>query len=505
MTLSIGAAPATDRITYGNLRRPRKAGVMGMSMAATGLLFAAVLIGMAAWVAAGPLAGLLVATATAAVSLPLLYGGAEGRTGYERIAGRASFRWAEARGYTTYISGLAGATPDGATRLPGLAADSELVSHRDAFDRDMGVICYPDTRHYAVVIEAAALGDELVDQPTIDARVRQWGAWLASHGRELDLAAATVVIETAPDPGTRLATMVAEHLQPEAPTFSRDTLAEVVDSYPQTAPSVTTRIVVTFSGQARAGQPARSRAEALETIALSVPSITDGLRATGAGLAPEPMTAAGITDAVRVAYDPAVGEMVAEAQQGGGTGLSWSEVGPTYAREYPTSYRHEGAASMVWQMAVPPAGQFYDDTIKPLLAPDAGIARKRVALVYRAIPAEEAAKTVQADVNAAHTRATGRTRRSERDEAALAAAQRAAAEEAAGAGLSQVGLIVSATVTDPGELEKAAAAVGKLAGRSRLRLRPARYNQAASFAAGLPIGIVLPAHVAVPDQIRQAL
>jgi len=36
-------------------------------------------------------------------------------------------------------------------------------------------------------------------------------------------------------------------------------------------------------------------------------------------------------------------------------------------------------------------------------------------------------------------------------------------------------------------------------------LRLARYNQAATFAAGLPLGLVLPAHLAVPDWMRDAL
>jgi len=36
-------------------------------------------------------------------------------------------------------------------------------------------------------------------------------------------------------------------------------------------------------------------------------------------------------------------------------------------------------------------------------------------------------------------------------------------------------------------------------------LRLARYNQAASFAAGLPLGLVLPAHLALPEWARDTL
>jgi len=87
----------------------------------------------------------------------------------------------------------------------------------------------------------------------------------------------------------------------------------------------------------------------------------------------------------------------------------------------------------------------------------------------------------------------------------LAAAEKAAQEEAQGAGLVRFGIIVTATVTDEAMLARAASTISMLTAPTKLRLRLARYNQAASFAAGLPLGLVLPAHLALPEWARDTL
>lgn len=87
----------------------------------------------------------------------------------------------------------------------------------------------------------------------------------------------------------------------------------------------------------------------------------------------------------------------------------------------------------------------------------------------------------------------------------LDAARKSAKEQATGAGVVRFGMIVTATVIDEAMLPRAASTVRMLADSQRIRLRLARYNQAATFAAGLPLGLVLPAHLAVPDWMRDAL
>jgi len=180
--------------------------------------------------------------------------------------------------------------------------------------------------------------------------------------------------------------------------------------------------------------------------------------------------------------------------------LAWSEAGPAFAHDLPEHYAHDGAFSMVWQMRDAPPGVFYDHSLKSLLAPHPDIARKRVTLIYRPQSAETARRMVERDVRDvrdARTQASARTRPQAHDTTMLAAAEKAAQEEAQGAGLVRFGIIVTATVTDEAMLARAAS--------TKLRLRLARYNQAASFAAGLPLGLVLPAHLALPEWARDTL
>jgi hypothetical protein len=75
----------------------------------------------------------------------------------------------------------------------------------------------------------------------------------------------------------------------------------------------------------------------------------------------------------------------------------------------------------------------------------------------------------------------------------LAQAKRMASEEAAGAGVTRLSMIVTATVADPAKLPAAVRAVEQTALGSRIRLRRMYAGQAAGFAAGLGMGVVLPA------------
>lgn len=312
-------------------------------------------------------------------------------------------------------------------------------------------------------------------------------------------------METAPDPGTRLVRMMNRHRQDDAPEFSGATMDEIAQKYPVASSSITTRVAVTFNGKPRAGEQARSRADMLDYLARRLPGFRAELTTTGAGTAVRAMSAADLTDAVRVAYDPSVAQLVEEERAAGGTGLTWSEAGPAYAREFPEHYSHDGAHSISWHMKEPPSGVFYDQVLRDLLKPHGDIDRKRVTLVYRPEPAAHAQRIVEKDIRDATTQATSRGRPQQVDLTMLDAARKSAKEQATGAGVVRFGMIVTATVIDEAMLARAASTVQLLADSQRIRLRLARYNQAATFAAGLPLGLVLPAHLAVPDWMRDAL
>src|SRR6185503_1789459 len=104
-----------------------------------------------------------------------------------------------------------------------------------------------------------------------------------------------------------------------------------------------------------------------------------------------------------------------------------------------------------------PRQQVHADVLSRLLAP--GPYPKRVTVLYRPLPAGEAARTVEREVNAAAFRAS-LSRVQRRDESARDAtdrerAQRAAWEEATGAGIGFLSLFVTVTVTDPDQLPRA--------------------------------------------------
>ncbi len=87
----------------------------------------------------------------------------------------------------------------------------------------------------------------------------------------------------------------------------------------------------------------------------------------------------------------------------------------------------------------------------------------------------------------------------------LQAARQTAAEEAGGAGLTRLALLVTATVTDPAQLPHVADLIDQAGGASRLQLRRVYAGQSAAFAAGLGVGLVLNKHVAVPAVLRDYL
>ena len=74
-------------------------------------------------------------------------------------------------------------------------------------------------------------------------------------------------------------------------------------------------------------------------------------------------------------------------------------------------------------------------------------------------------------------------------------------EEAAGAGITLFGMVVTATVLDEEDLPSAKQMVMSQSAQARLRMRVALGSQDTAFVAGLPLGIVLPEHTTIPASI----
>lgn len=498
-------ADASPAITYGNLRKPAKPGLWGMPALPTVGLLVALLLMLVVLKVGGIGLGLAWAVLVLLVGLPLVLPTRDGRNRYQRWLLEQAGRMARRSGQATLVAGPAGHVPDGKCRLPGLLAATELTEHTDAYGAPFALLTNPAAKHHTVVIECHATGNALVDQRQVNSEVAYWGAWLAHLGNETGVDGVSVTIETAPDSGLRLRRAAAAHVADDAPDFGLAVVDEIVRTFPAGSAQIQTRIAVTFSSAAAGAVKARTRQEMAIDIGNRLPGLVSTLRSTGAGTTARACRAQELVDSTRVAYDPTVAVAIEEARNAGGTGLTWDEAGPVYAQENKEVYAHDRAYSMSWHMAEPPRGVFYAESLQRLLAPHRQIARKRVTLLFRPHDAVSAASAVESDLNSLTFTTSQRQRMRARDRAALASATKAAEEEARGAGLVRFGMIVTATVTDPEHLPMAAQTVQALAAPARLRLRPALHNQAAAFAAGLPLGLVLPKHTALPDGLRDAV
>ncbi|WP_248761411.1 SCO6880 family protein [Pseudarthrobacter sp. SSS035] len=141
------------------------------------------------------------------------------------------------------------------------------------------------------------------------------------------------------------------------------------------------------------------------------------------------------------------------------------------------------------------------------MAPYGDIDRKRVSLLYRPMDSARAAAVVERGQNNANVRISSGNRPSARALVDARSAPQTAQEEAQGAGLVNFGMVVTATatVTDADRLPDAVAAVEQTSGTARVLLRRAYGAQDTAFAASLPLGLVLPRHILLPSEIREAL
>jgi hypothetical protein len=492
----------TAQITYGNIRKPNQGGLFGLPLGAVVGLFPLVLmmIALAAtnqWTGAG-----LTTLVMGAVVLPAIVPARQGRTLYQRWGLRLAHSASQKAGHNVNIAGVTGRTPDGKCRLPGLLAPSVLTDQQDSYGNPFGLITLPHHRHHTIVIDAYAEGSEF-DQNVLESKVAHWGAWLANLDIEGAVVGASVTVETAPDSGLRLRRMLVGNVVAGAPQFALATVGAITAENRADAPAITTRIAITFSGRGDRDVKDRTTTEMAVDISNRLPALLAGLRSTGAGTTVRLCTAQDITDFTRAAFDPSSALAIEEARADGGTHLTWDEAGPVFHQDGFDVYRHDRAYSTTFEMAEGPRGIFYSNCLQRLLAPQRDIDRKRVTLLYRPVP--NSAQVVEKNINSTIFTTSGSRRQTARGQQDMAAAKQAAVEEAAGAGLVRFGMIVTVTTTDPERLAKATRAVTSLVGSARLKLRVALGNQAVAFAAGLPLGVVLPEHTLLPTAVRDFL
>jgi len=512
-----------DRPTHGNYRRPETPGIGHLGRLGTYVLLGACVLVILTLSLAGIIPALVLAGLVALFLGALTLRDRHHRSGLQRIGASVGSRRARRSGSHLYRSGPLGRTDWGTFQLPGLAAPSRLSEGRDSYGHPFALLHVPATGHFTVVLECEPNGAQLVDREQVTRYVANWGGYMASLGDEPGLTAASVTVETAPDTGTRLRTEVRSNLQ-GPPRLSHTVLEEIVTSYPAGQASTRAWVALTFTAATRTGGKRRNAEEVARDLASRIPNLAAGLHTTGAGAA-RPLSAAELCEVIRTAYDPRSGPVFDEARASGEpVELRWQDVGPAGHHAAVPYYRHDGAVSVTWSMSQAPRGEVYDSVLQELLSPHTSVDRKRVTLLYRPMDSARAARIVELDKQNADARASVE-RPSARNLAAKESADKSAKEEARGAGLVNFGLVVTATILDtparwrweeqeswrtPEEhlalrVEDARAAVDNLSATARITLRPVTGSQDSAFSAALPLGLVLPDHLALPSVIRESL
>jgi hypothetical protein len=485
----VTAAPAPR--TYGGWRRRRPVGLLGLGPVGTMIMLGAVMAVLAS-LTVSPRAAEIVAP-------PVLAGCGIGLARYQGMPlatlAAIKVRWhlAAAGDRTSFRAGTATAVP-GAFQLPGVLAATMLVSAEDGHGGRYGLVWDRHAGYLTATVTVTPASPWLAESSDADTWVAGWGAWLASLGYLPAVRWVTVTVDTAPEPGTRLAGEVAASMSPWAPAPARDILTAVAAAAPAAAASTTIRVSVTFDPSADPSRPADLEAAA-GVVTRAMHGLLPGLGACGVavrGLA----SAADIAGAVRAAFDPSargeVSRLLAAARAGQpAIPLTWLDAGPVGAEEMADAYQHDSGMSVTWAWHEAPRQNVTSAVLARLAGP--GPYSKRLTLQYRPLPAAAAARAIEAEVNAAgfrdaYRRKTGRDSTA-RDSYDSARAAQAAAEEASGAGVVLVGMYVTVTVTDAADLSRAVSATEAAADASRIRLRRMYNSQAAGFAATLPCGI----------------
>ncbi|WP_165962969.1 SCO6880 family protein [Occultella glacieicola] len=503
----MAAAETQTARTYGNWRRPSTAGLGTLGLLATFVLFGGLIAIIVAMMVGGWQVALPLGAAVLLAVIVLAFRDRHGMSPAQRLAVRLGWWRTRRLGSHLYRSGPLGRVPWGTAQLPGLAAASRLSEHTDSYGRPFGLLYVPATGHYTIVISTEPDGAALVDTGDVDQWVAQWGVWLAALGDEPGLVGASVTVESAPDSGYRLRHEVSSNLDPNAPAIAQAMLREVAETWPLGSATIRAWVALTFTASPRPGGRRRSADDMGRELAARVPGLTQLLSATGAGIC-RPVSAKSLCEVVRVAYDPPAERLLDQARDAGEEhDLRWSDVGPSAAQAGWDYYRHDGSVSVSWSMTSAPRGVVQSSVLARLIGPHAGIARKRVTMLYRPVDPGTAARLVEADKRNADVRASG-ARPSARAAVDKRIADIVAVEEAAGAGLVNFGMILTATVEDGPELETriqdAKAAIDNLTATARLTLRPVYGSQDSAFAAALPLGLILPAHLSMPTFVREA-
>ncbi|NAE18023.1 SCO6880 family protein [Enterococcus hirae] len=515
---------------FGNWRQRRSPGIPRLGLAGTITLLGGLTATTLTQLSLGWRTGLTGLALTIATTLPLIVKNPSGKNLYQ-VAGQViAWRRAQQKGYHLYRA--CAVVDDGTTPLPGVLADTEMLQLQDSRGNIGGLIHHRGTNTYSVVFGLSLEGDLLVDPDTVDNWVARWSEFLAALGSEGQLVGASASIDVTPDEGSGLIREVNRLCTSAAPDLAREMLQEIASTYGKSAPVVRGRVALTFTAERSAHQDTdrewlRTRTakkaasepeqrmltseEIAAEIGARLPKLRDRLMGTGAA-GVRLLSAQEIAEVVAVAYDPSRGPALEEALvQRRDSGITWESAGPTEQEESWRHLRHDSGLSATWQMTAASPTPVPCTVLRPLLEPSDGVVRKSVTLLYS--PFSPAAAKQVADQ---HQRVTAMaldrkgTQHAGRQLDAKVAEQ-TAQEQAAGAGLLEFSLLVTATIAssgNPGDdaerLRNVATATWQSGDDAGVKLRRVTGAQAWAFA--LSLGFLAPhKHLIIPQQFRAAL
>lgn len=488
---------ATTRTTYGNWHEPRSPGLGKLGSIASAILVLGALAASLVWLIGSWIGGLVILAATLAVVV--VTGTPFGDAMVRRIGFNRQVRRRTHQGRSGVFS--RSRTPH--VRLPGMLGRLTLLDGRDPYGNDFAVIKNPRRGGlYTLVVRCDAEGPSGHDQDRINQWVNGFAHMLTSMAHENALVGAKVIGETAPDPGGRLESHVHGARSEDSPPVARQTIDAVVRNAAVTASENVTYIETTFAGRSLSRRGKEE--EILGALARKVPNLLTQTQIAGGGSV-EMMTADDLTRVIRTAYDPAAAlhyDALEAADEP--NPVTWEEAGPVADQSSWSQYRHDSGLSVTWEMVRPPQAAVVETALRTLLRPERELSRKRVALIYRPHAPEQSTTIAENDARTA-VQATGGKRRPAAEVTVRQAAVEQARNEVAqtGAALIRFSLMVTATVQEDEDLERAVSVVEARAGSVPLRLRRSYGSQAAAFATTLPVGFLPWEHSIVPKELRE--
>ena len=485
-------------LLYGRWEKPRSTGLFGMTWGATIFAGAVLIVGVLQFMI---FRSLLLTGAILGLGITLLVPmlmQRRGRTGWELMIVRLAFWRAQSKGENTFRGGVFGVVP-GRSQMPGIQGDTRLYEYELSSGKRFGLIHARAKDHYTVVLSSQPQGQELVEQWQINEWVQGWDDFLASLGTTHNVAGATVVVETVPDNGTRIASEVRAITSPAAPAYAREVMAQTALHRASATVRSELRISITFRRQ----REAASREVADQGAAIGRLLSTIISNAAAAGLDAAPMTAGELCAVATRAYRPELDrELEVLLSRGEQDELRWDQTGCAGAKAQWDYYVHNGFRSITWEMAAAPAGTVTHDALRPLLVPRFDLPRKRVAIIYRIHNIAEAVKLVDGDFKDALSAEQAKTGIGSAAASIRVDNTRAAREEQArGAGLTRFGVLVTLTAPHDADLPQMTAEIEGMSAAARIGVQRVYGGQDSAFAGSLGLGILLPEYATVNKRL----